>query len=640
MFKRTLWFLLLLPLFAAAPALAATTDVYFAQTAAGANDGSSCANAHAYDDGANGINKAAQWVAGNTLHLCGTISVPAAANIVAAQASGTSGHPITIKFETGAILQSPAFGSGGTSGIVVSNFNFITIDGGTNGLIQNTHNGTAGTTACPGGACTSQVNPTTAIEAMNSNDITIENLDCDNMYDQTAADTVGNTGISCIHFQGTNVAIHDNTLANAGEGIDNTEYGNDDNTQIYGNDFHEDGWALGCAGGSHVNTNYQFFDNHVHGPDRWANGGGATHINGIHCFGGPNAPGTGIQQLYLYNNVFDGNMGPCCWTSWVYLESNGVAAGNWNGNTGTVYAFNNVFVDSLGIGNGSLQTGGGVNHLIVNNAFYGAGPNLGKCLQWGGTGVIIENNVFNDCGQIEFADPHSGQTPGYATIDYNVYGKASDGNALWSVNSITESSFPSWQTACACDGHGQGQLGSLLADITNEGVPSAGYIGIGAGTNLSSLATGKLVALANDTSAGGQRTPNGRPGGSKAWDVGAYEYCMGSGCAPPIDAGAGDGASSGGGDGAPGGPDAGSSSSSGGSSSSSGGSSSGSSGSSSSGGATHDAGLPGDDGAAGDGATPVGGCGCRLAGGGNGAAALWAAALSCLAVFRARRKRR
>ena len=155
-------------------------NIYFAQTAHGANNGADCADAFAYNDGSNGINKSANWVPGNTLHVCGTISVGAGQNIISAQASGTNGNPITIKFEPGAILQAPHFGTGNSAGITLSGHNFIVVDGGntgnatsgtlwTGGLIQNYANGSSGANNCPGvnntntGACTSQANPTTII---------------------------------------------------------------------------------------------------------------------------------------------------------------------------------------------------------------------------------------------------------------------------------------------------------------------------------------------------------------------------------------------------------------------------------------------------------------------------------------------
>jgi len=539
----------------AAVCVSAASDVYFAQNAQGSNNGQDCANAYAYNDGSNGINKSANWVAGNTLHLCGTISVSAGTNIITAQGSGSSGSPITIKFEPGAILQAPYFGTGGSAGIYLSGHNYITIDGGntgsatagtkwTGGLIQNYANGSSGANNCPGinntytGNCSNQANPTTVIESIGSNNITIRNLGpCIVAVVSGGNFSNGAPGADCIHFQGSNVTITNNQLYWDGLGIDNTYYGNDTNTVISNNDFQENGWGIGCAGPAVTNSNYQVYNNHFHNFDGWTNTG--AHVNGIHCYDGS---GGGISSFYLYNNVFDGNMGSCCWTAWVYLESNG-PGDNWDNNTGTVYAFNNVFVDSIGLGNGSLQTGGGVNHLIVNNSFWGVqNGNGGKCLQWGGTGVTIENNAFIQCSQIMFADPHSGQTPSYTAIDYNVYGSVSGGNAYWQVNSMSETNFSSWKSACNCDSRAMATNNALtgtLADITSEGVTSAGYMGIQQGINLTGTAAGELAALAFDTGAGNTHTPVQRPGGTcstqgttSCWDIGAYQSASSSGSTP------------------------------------------------------------------------------------------------------------
>src|ERR1700674_823249 len=54
---------------------------------------------------------------------------------------------------------------------------------------------------------------------------------------------------------------------------------------------------------------------------------------------------------------------------------------------------------------------------------------------------------------------------------------------------------------------------------------------VGAGANLSTLVTGSLSSLQNDTTYGGIRSTIARPGGSSAWDTGAYQW--GSEPAPP-----------------------------------------------------------------------------------------------------------
>jgi len=572
--SMSLMFLIMLLLSLLLPSrAAAAANIYFAQTAQGANNGADCADAYAYNDGNNGINKSVNWVPGNTLHICGTISVGQGVNVITAQASGSSGNPITIKFEPGAIINSPYFGNGGNSGINLSGQSFITIDGGntgnatgpggdvppvywTGGLIQNYANGSSGQNNCPGiantwaGACTNYYggsNTSTIIQANGSNNITIENLGpC-----VVAVVTGGNfqngaPGEACIQFSGSNVTITNNQFVWDGIGIDNTNYGNVTNTVISNNYFTEQGWALGCAGANVTNTNYQFYGNWLHNFDGWTQTG--AHVNGIHCYDGS---GGGIASFYLYNNAFDGNQGTSGWTTWVYLESNG-PGDNWDNNTGTLYAFNNVLVDSVGLGNGMIQTGGGVNHMIAYNSFWGCQGNgcaaagsgaVDKCLQIGGTGTNVIGNAFIHCGQFMTADPHSGQTPSIGTFDYNVYGTAQAGTPFWQLNGTSQSTFSGWQSACGCDAHsrsGNDNLTAALSGITNLGVISSGYIGMEWGQNLSGNATGLMAALGSGTTAGNTVTPSPRPGGScstqgssSCWNVGAYNGSSGSAGPPP-----------------------------------------------------------------------------------------------------------
>ena len=537
-----------------AAASTTSTNIYFAQTARGGNNGADCADAYAYNDGSNGINVSGNWVAGNALHLCGTITAPAATQIVGCQHSGSSGNPITVKFESGTILQEPYFGTGSNAPIYLSGCSYITIDGGntgsaslptasqaywTGGVLQAYAAGTSGYSGCPGvndtgtAACTNQPTNETAIEAMsNVNNITIKNLNCGPIYSVGSSDaTNGAPGLACIHFQGSNVTITNDQIHDAGIGIDNTEYGNDTNTVISNNDIQETGWGLGCAGGTHTNTNYQFYGNHLHNFEKPTHT--PAHVNGIHCYGSSSG---GIQQFYLYNNLFDGNMGTGGWTAWAYFETNGTSQDTFGPN-GTLYAFNNIFVSPSNCcvnGNGMLNFGGGTGHVIVNNYFYGTQAQGGPCIDgMAATNLTIENNVCQSLGQL-FTTWTAGGLPNasWRTWDYNLYANISGGNAYWAVNSIVTSSFSPWQSGCNCDLHGQAQLSSSLSDITNEGVPSAGFIGIGKGANLSSIATGSLAALAYDTSAGNTRTPLARPS-SGAWDIGAYQYSSDPPPAPP-----------------------------------------------------------------------------------------------------------
>ena len=62
-------------------------------------------------------------------------------------ASGTAGNPITLKFADHVIVQVPYFpddpgGNGCGGGICMNTRSYVVTDGGTNGILQNTANGT------------------------------------------------------------------------------------------------------------------------------------------------------------------------------------------------------------------------------------------------------------------------------------------------------------------------------------------------------------------------------------------------------------------------------------------------------------------------------------------------------------------
>ena len=83
--------------------------------------------------------------------LCGTVVVPAMNVGLIPQGSGTSAHPIVITFDTNAILESPYFKYGPYDGCSASqdcggisiHTNYIIVDGGTNGQLENTQAGTS-----------------------------------------------------------------------------------------------------------------------------------------------------------------------------------------------------------------------------------------------------------------------------------------------------------------------------------------------------------------------------------------------------------------------------------------------------------------------------------------------------------------
>jgi len=97
--------LVLVFLFTALPAGA--KDFYIAANQAGTGSGTGCSTAKSYT----WFNNTASWGTGSaqigpgtTVHLCGTFTGTAGQQLLSVHGNGTSTSPITIKFETNAVL--------------------------------------------------------------------------------------------------------------------------------------------------------------------------------------------------------------------------------------------------------------------------------------------------------------------------------------------------------------------------------------------------------------------------------------------------------------------------------------------------------------------------------------------------------
>src|SRR5215469_5969668 len=92
--------------------------VYVAQMAAGTHDGSSCANAKAWNSIMN---------ASDVFHLCGTISGSGPGTTAFTPPSGSPGAPTTIIFEIGAKLSQTYWGDTNNGGITIYNVHDVLI---------------------------------------------------------------------------------------------------------------------------------------------------------------------------------------------------------------------------------------------------------------------------------------------------------------------------------------------------------------------------------------------------------------------------------------------------------------------------------------------------------------------------------
>lgn len=489
-------------------------DIYFASPAAGSANGTSCGNAYAYNDGTNGWNIAGKWVAGNTLHICNTITVTTNTVAMTAAASGSAGNVITVKFETGAILQSAAFNTNGA--INCNGQSYLTIDGGTNGIIQNTANGdalanqivTAGVNS-GGGLC---------------NNMTVQNLTVQNLYIKTQNSNNATDDSACINYFGNNSRITQNTVSYCATGISSN---NSSHHEIDHNTF---SFCQHCIADGVSSTNaddINIHDNDIGGGAYlWDNSNNNYHHNAIIII--CETPGMGsacLTNLKIYNNWVHG-----VWSKDVNEHTTGIfflddyATGVGN-HIQSPLVFNN-FVDiaatDTGVANGYLAGGyGGAQDY--NNTVRAQGGNscvIGPKV----TGETVKNNVFQSCGTGIYMNGGT-LTSGQVPIDYNLYYLAPN----WNFGGGADT-FVQWQTLageCLCDLH---SVNAVNPSLNSDGTPPVGSAVRGAGTNLTSLGITELLTTAPQTFGVGGSCGTGclaRPAVA-AWDIGAYQYSAGA----------------------------------------------------------------------------------------------------------------
>jgi hypothetical protein len=484
---------------------ASAGNIYIAQSASGSANGSNCGNAYAYtffNNSGNWGSGSSQIGSGTTVHVCGTWSGTAGQWFLAFQASGASGSPITLYFEPNAILQAPYFNSNGA--INTRGYSYLTIDGGTNGLIQNTLNGSPGG-ACPGGTCSYQ-QASMAIQASGSSNFTLKNLTIANLYVHTSAsDTaIGNSSVNCIYNNGsfTNWTISNNTMHDVSWCI-SIQYGNSTNAVISGNTIYNVDHAIAFGGPAPGNTlnGVTISGNKIRDYSNWDTTANAYHHDGIHIWGYNDNGSDAISNISIYDNAFGGCVGQNV-TAHIFMEANG-------GNTRSVTIFNNTLMDTCAgnVTNGFITTGVDSGYQIYDNTAIGASTDT--CYATSSSpSVVFKNNVASGCGT--FMDVTTGG--GFATggLNNNVYANSGRSNVFVYHGNYT-SSLSSWQSETGQDANSVYAANALL---NSNGSPQIGSPVIGAGVNLTSLG----VTMLDSDIVGTARPVSG------AWDVGAFVY--------------------------------------------------------------------------------------------------------------------
>jgi hypothetical protein len=486
-------------------ASAQAKNIYITPDGGGA--GNCTSNTHPpswFNNSANWGSGSSQIGSGTIVLICGAFTGGTNAQFFVFQNSGSPGLPISLVFDANASIKAPYVSGDGA--INTLGKSYITIDGGSNGLIQNTANKTG-----------QNHSNSTAISALGGHDIEIKNLHILDLYDKTTFSdaSVDQSQVRCVNFSGTNTSIHNNVMLNNGWCL-NQNYTNDSNVQIYNNDIGFMDHGVVCAGANFIVSDEHIHDNHFHDMSNWDTPNDNYHHDGIHCY---NGSGGKIQNLYIYNNLFDGNEGNCCLTAWIFLEGPGDTP--WTDGTGKAYIYNNVIIGTLDDPNGQISAGQGGAYILYNNTFILTGAqNNGAAIRSQNNTTnptyTFKNNAFIGFDQIYSFDSHISAI----TASNNSYGFNPGGNSVfeWGGHSSTNS-LSTWQSNCNCDSGSLSALGGSFGIGSNGILQNASAL-VGAGANLSALSTGSLAALLKDTSAGNTRTPSDRPSGS--WTIGAY----------------------------------------------------------------------------------------------------------------------
>lgn len=490
-----------------AASFSAASDIYIAQNAAGANTGADCADAHAvswFNTSSNWGSGSSQIGAGDTVHVCsGTFSFPAGTSCgLSFQGSGSSGNPITLIADQGAVTITAPYWAGSKNGgpICSSGFSWITINGDNNLTLQASANGTNLANKADYGF---------GVWAYTGDNVTIENLTVSNIYVHACTEPIsgctdeGGQNTGGIAAQGSNVTISGNTVHDAkwcitggvGGSVTVANRSIHDNT-IYNCDH---GVAVGVGGNNGVLNGLLVYNNTIHDFQNWDDAANNNHHDGIHIWS-YNA-GDSITGALVYNNYIYGNWGAGM-NSALFAEA-------MTGLPGAFY-FNNVIVDQStvshnGCGDICLEVNGVavVNNTIDNSGAVGGGA---VAINNYGTNVLVENNTINGASEaIGFASGSS-----WATVDYNNY--YGIGGSGWNQSS----SLSGWQSSCSCDSH------SAVANpsLGSNHIPTSSSTAlIQKGANLS----GMSISVLNLDKAG-----LSRPSAPTNWDIGAYQYSSGS----------------------------------------------------------------------------------------------------------------
>ena len=383
-----------------------TVNYFVAQTSAGSANGTSCANAAAITT----LSTTTHWTAGNVIGLCGTITSESPP-----KHPGRIGNPITVYWEPGASISASAPTC--TSGCVnINNRSYITLNGGTNGIIQTTDNGAALTFQ----------DQDYGIQATSSDHALIENLTIKNIFVKTSGSSAPD-GAGILANNATTITIDHNTMTQTGfKGIEMTGSSAQGPITISNNDMSADNWQIEVANADNLTQQPVYiFGNHIHDNAVWDDPANNYHHNGIFCFGTGTTDPQYTGGWYIYNNLFGGDPGLHT-TAWIDIQ-------DCSNDTTTYYVFNNILADTTNDwGNGYVAVQKGIDPTYNNTLQAAANGFLLNTRESGNKD--LENNLSingltgeqtrGGCGG---TPPTGFSCPIYTTLTNNIYANTQGG---------------------------------------------------------------------------------------------------------------------------------------------------------------------------------------------------------------------
>ena len=480
---------------------ARANDIYVAQSTQGSGMGTDAADAFPIT----WLNTPGNWNAGagtvnpgDTVHLCGVITTG-----VVVQASGAAGSPITILFEPGADIISP-----GTVaiGINVGQHDYITVDGGVNGVIECTNNGTG----------LAYTNNATGVYGI-GNYLTVQNLAIRNMYVRTAGGEQIEFGAGIVQWLPNTAGyrgllVSNCVIDNAAKGVycGYNGYGVTNVTVISNTITHINwGIVLGDTSGGSVCDGWTVVGNRISQFANWDDTAqDSYHHDGIFAQAG-NASSVFHSATICGNTVGPGWGGYT--TAGIYMSSD---------QAGPILIYNNLFLCGSDYPNDGaiyfLQNQQNLQPVcrIYNNTFAGGG---GTAIDWennqGGDNSATVLDVQNNISEFNTFCAIYGYQNVTFTADYNIGFTPNPSRAYaWSqTGSAWFDTFAVWQGIGAV----HGEHFDLHGSINNPMLDSAYHLASGspaiaAGTNLSAYFTRDM--------AGSPRPASG------AWDSGAFQH--------------------------------------------------------------------------------------------------------------------